>query len=407
VIRLAGLIAKNYRCFTDLDVAFEHDCTVVHAENGGGKTALLNAVATLLASWFTPAQRTLDAGADVRRARTATGSWEPQGDCYLLAEAVVDGRQFTWSRWLAGARNRSRLAGLRDAAREVVVPGRDWPLLAYYGTQRLWQTLNRTERKRGRARERSDGYVDCLDPRSSESQLVDWMSEQATADVQRQFRHEPPLGFLDAVTCAIRDATPGVRNLHFDLSTNDTVVEFDDGTESGWDGLSDGYHVFLALVADIARRAVTLNDHLGADAPRRTGGVVLIDEIDLHLHPRWQRTVVAGLRTAFPGLQFIVTTHSPQVLGSVENRQVRRLERGKLVAGTAFVHGRDTNAILRDVMGSDDRDARGREILRSLYDAVDTSDFPRAERELQRLSGMWGELDPEVVRAHALLSWQR
>ena len=102
------------------------------------------------------------------------------------------------------------------------------------------------------------------------------------------------------------------------------MVRFEDGHEAPWSELSDGYHVFIALVADIARRAVMLNEFDGADAPARVEGVVLIDELDLHLHPRWQRVALPRLRDAFPRLQFIITTHSPQVLSSAENRQVRR-----------------------------------------------------------------------------------
>ena len=104
-------------------------------------------------------------------------------------------------------------------------------------------------------------------------------------------------------------------------------MRFEDGHEAPWSELSDGYHVFIALVADIARRAVMLNEFDGAEAPARVEGVVLIDEIDLHLHPRWQRVALPRLREAFPRLQFIISTHSPQVLSSAENRQVRRLDR--------------------------------------------------------------------------------
>lgn len=78
--------------------------------------------------------------------------------------------------------------------------------------------------------------------------------------------------------------------------------------------LSDGYRVTLAVAVDIARRACALNPQLGTAAPTETEGVVLIDEIDLHLHPAWQRTVLRRLHRAFPKLQFVVTTHAPQVV---------------------------------------------------------------------------------------------
>jgi outer membrane protein assembly factor BamA len=137
------------------------------------------------------------------------------------------------------------------------------------------------------------------------------------------------------------------------------MVRFDAGHVAPWSELSDGYHAFIALIADIARRAVMLNEIDGGVAPERVEGVVLIDEIDLHLHPRWQRVALGGLRRAFPRLQLVVTTHSPQVLSSAENRQVRRLVDGRVQEHDVFVQGRDSNAILRELMRTDDRDEEG------------------------------------------------
>jgi predicted ATP-binding protein involved in virulence len=79
----------------------------------------------------------------------------------------------------------------------------------------------------------------------------------------------------------------------------------------------------VALVADVAHRCVRLNPHLGEDAAKRTPGVVLIDEVDMHLHPRWQQLVIQLLRTAFPDVQFIVSTHSPHVLTTVRKDSIR------------------------------------------------------------------------------------
>lgn len=90
--------------------------------------------------------------------------------------------------------------------------------------------------------------------------------------------------------------------------------------------LSDGVRNMMGLVADIAFRATKLNPHLGLEAARQTAGIVLIDEVDMHLHPSWQQTVLASLQEAFPNIQFIVTTHSPQVLSTVSREHIRVLE---------------------------------------------------------------------------------
>lgn len=104
-----------------------------------------------------------------------------------------------------------------------------------------------------------------------------------------------------------------------------------------------------------------LNESDGGEAPERAEGVVLIDEVDLHLHPQWQLTALDGLRNAFPRLQFVVSTHSPQVLSSTKNRQVRRLVDWRIQEHNVFVEGRDSNAILREQMDADDRGEAGTE----------------------------------------------
>ena len=176
-------------------------------------------------------------------------------------------------------------------------------------------------------------------------------------------------------------------------------MRFEDGHAAPWSELSDGYHVFIALVADVARRAVMLNEFDGAEAPEHVEGVVLIDEIDLHLHPRWQRTALPKLRDVFPKLQLIVTTHSPQVLSSVENRHIRRLIDGRLQEHPVFVEGRDTNAILREYMCTDDRDDKGVADLNRLHRAIDRGDRVEAERIHRELAGRWGDNDPALIRA--------
>ena len=168
-------------------------------------------------------------------------------------------------------------------------------------------------------------------------------------------------------------------------------------------GAVDGYHAFIALVADIARRAVMLNQFDGAAAPARVEGVVLIDELDLHLHPSWQRVALPRLREAFPRLQLVVTTHSPQVLSSAENRQVRWLVDGRIQEGQVFVEGRDTNAILREHMNTEDRDGEGARELQTLHELIDKGRHKEAEELYRKLFARWGDLDPDLIEAKVLL----
>jgi predicted ATP-binding protein involved in virulence len=126
----------------------------------------------------------------------------------------------------------------------------------------------------------------------------------------------------DAVVSCIEDASA----FHYDVKYERLVLTMHDGEELPFEILSDGYRNMVAMVADIAWRAVVLNPDLQERAPALAEGVVFIDEIDLHLHPRWQRRVLGDLRRAFPRLQFIVTTHSPFIVQSLEPGQLVNLD---------------------------------------------------------------------------------
>ena len=90
--------------------------------------------------------------------------------------------------------------------------------------------------------------------------------------------------------------------------------------------LSDGYRNMIGMVADIAYRAAVLNPQLGSEAAKLTPGIVLIDEIDLHLHPKWQRRVVEDLKRTFPKIQFFATTHSPFIIQSLKANELINLD---------------------------------------------------------------------------------
>ena len=282
------------------------------------------------------------------------------------------------------------------------MPGDRWPLFVWYGVDRLGRLRGR-HRKVERTRDRWEAYASSLDPNLDEAPLLQWLEDEFLGDVVRRQQEEPERFFHTAVMEAMVRATPGVTNAWYDPVERGPKVRFENGHVTSWSELSDGYHVYIALVADIARRAVMLNEIDGADAPARVEGVVLIDELDLHLHPRWQRVALPRLHEAFPRLQLVVSTHSPQILSSAENRQVRRLVNGRLQADHVFVEGRDTNAILREYMHTEDRDGEGTRELQTLHDFIDRGRLEDAEKLYKTLLARWGDLDPDLIEAKVLL----
>ena len=95
--------------------------------------------------------------------------------------------------------------------------------------------------------------------------------------------------------------------------------------------MSDGYRNMIGMIADIAYRCIKLNPHLGVNALKETNGLVLIDKLDLHLHPSWQKAIVKELTTSFPKIQFVATTHSPFIVQSLAKDQTINLEDQELI----------------------------------------------------------------------------
>lgn len=412
LFRLDRAQLQNYRCFENLDLRLERDLTVLFADNGGGKTLALRGVAALLGAWFTPIPghlwSTTNKEEELRQVRTPGGAWEPAGVATLQADGEIAGKSISWKHQMKPDDQRNQVTGLqaiREASRMVMRPGKPWPLLLWYGTQRLWNSTRYVKGKSPSRRTRKQGYTDCLDPRSSEAQLDQWLYREAVADVQAYQQQRPPRGFEEAVRKALLQATTGLKELRYDIGRGEMRVTFPDGREVGWWQLSDGFHIFMGLVADIARRAIMLNDHLGPGAVEQVEGVVLIDEVDLHLHPRWQVEVLGGLRRAFPKLQFVVTTHSALVLSGAENRQIRELCGLRVLERPHHVQGRDANAIYREEFRADIQGGIGKTWLRELHKLVDEGQVAAARARIAELREIWGPFDAELSYLESLLGW--
>lgn len=365
-LNILKLRLRDYRCFEEIDIDFHERLTVLIAANGAGKTSILDAVAVA----FGPYLGSFDEGvgkhflpSDIRLSRvrdTASSEMEyaPKG-VRLEATGYIPGSisdvvdlESTWRRSLAGPtkskttiKDAKELIDYGKRQQEAVrTPGKEavLPLLAYYGTGRLcgtgrlWQQKKLMEGKLSRT-SRTIGYLDCLDPASSYKSFVAWFRYWNTnalkglLDASKSGRPYSPTEFDDYIT-AVSDAVniclepAGWKDISYSLAREELVAHHDHYGELPVELLSDGIRNMIGMVADMAFRATKLNPQFGADAAKQTSGVVLIDEVDMHLHPSWQQRVLGQLREAFPKIQFIVTTHSPQVLTSVEASCVRLLK---------------------------------------------------------------------------------
>ena len=404
--RFQKLTLEQFRCFEHLELSLEIDLTLLFAENGSGKSSVLHALAVGLTAFQAGSPRTLklDPQRDARKVTLdARGRREAAGACKLEWTAQVgDEPAVSWSSSANPASNRKSTdhVAIQAAIEAIRVPGARWPLFAYYGVDRMGHGKASTKPAPTNP-DRWEGYAASLNPEQDDSALLTWLLEEILADTVRRQEDEPERFLATAVMDTVAKAAPKVTRAWYDPRERSPVVRFENGEVASWQELSDGFHVYLSLVADIARRAVILNEQDGGDAPSQIEGVVLIDEIDLHLHPRWQRVVLEGLRETFPRLQFVVTTHSPQVLSSALNRQVRLIRDGSLWPGTIHVEGRDSNSIMREYFATDDRDIDGANRLSALDDAIDAGNAEGARAKFKELLALWGTLDPDLIRRKA------
>ena len=165
--------------------------------------------------------------------------------------------------------------------------------------------------------------------------------------------------------------------------------------------LSDGEKCLLALVGDLARRLSLLNTD--KDNPLHGEGVVLIDEIDLHLHPKWQRSVVASLERTFPNCQFIITTHSPQVVGELAPKAVLLLRDGKFLGHAERSLGLSSGEVLEELMEGEASNAEIASRLATIRVSLEEDDITSAEAALSLVRQKVGDI-PQVLELQASIN---
>ena len=175
---------------------------------------------------------------------------------------------------------------------------------------------------------------------------------------------------LNAVRSAIYKFMPGFANLRVKRSPRLHMAIDKNGQTLNVAQLSQGEKSLMALIGDIARRLAVMNPAL--DNPLMGDGIVLIDEVDMHLHPKWQRTLINQLTTTFPNCQFVLTTHSPLVISDSKDMLTYLIGENQ-VKPLAPLYGEDANTVLLDIMDTDIRNTDINTRLNDLLDAMHDS----------------------------------
>jgi len=196
---------------------------------------------------------------------------------------------------------------------------------------------------------------------------------------------------------------PGYKSLRLDSEDpSRVVIDSKHGTLDAKQ-LSDGERGVLGMVLDLARRLSQANPQMD-DPVRDAEAIVLIDELDLHLHPAWQRRIVHALTEVFPQCQFIATTHSPQIIGEVRHEQIHIIEDGK-VYSPPHSFGVDSNRVLNEIMDTEPRTDEVGALLSEVSQAIGRQEYTQAHELVSKISELLGESDPEVTRLRILLDF--
>ncbi len=424
-MRIDRIEIQNFKRFEQQTLELHPRFTLLVGDNGAGKTTLLDALAVAAGVWLVkPPDTTLvDSGRNIMSAEIRLVS-EQVGDrvqfkelkpVSIQAEGVIAGQSVAWCRQIRkdGARTTSAdakaaldvVAGVyaRDEAGEDVL----CPVIGYYGAGRAWlpsRARGQKAKANGPAR-RWDAFYDCFEERIRLGDLQTWFQREAIAFANRKGSWRP--GY-EAVKRAVLRCIPDCENLWYDGDRAEIVLLIE-GAAQPFSLLSAGQRMMVALIADIAIKAVTQNafllpaDQLGPeDEPwprvlRDAPGLILIDEVDVHLHPKWQRRVVGDLKETFPAMQFVATTHSPQVIGEVPADEIRLMSQAGEITQPRISLGVDSNWILDHVMpDAESRDTETRKLLDDIEEALEEDDLTAAERKLreahERIQGSDGEL---------------
>ena len=378
-MRIDRLSIRNFKKFAEQQFEFHPQFTLLVGENGAGKTSVLDALAVAAGIWLAEVPDTALVGSR-RNILPHEIRLEPQSKpdrtqfierrpVIVNATGVIAGTEnVSWTRQIREKGSRTTNADAReclaliqgiydrDAAGENVL----CPVMAYYGAGRAWLPSNQRIPKgkpNGPAR-RWEAFYDCFSERIRFSDLNQWFRNETTERGNHGGRWRTG---ADVVRRVIIECIPEATDIWFDTD-RDQIVLVIAGNAQPFDNLSAGQRMLLAMIADLAIRVVTQNAYLlpaevlgDEDQPlprvlRQSPGLVLIDELDVHLHPIWQRRIVHDLKRLFPSIQFVCASHSPQLVGELQPEEILLLRDGQPTHPVQS-YGMDSNWVIEVIMG--------------------------------------------------------
>ena len=408
-MRLESIKLAGFRGISNLELEFPERVNVLVGVNGSGKSAVLDCTAIMLSRLI----GRIRSSAGTRRYFVDSDISNKTSETQNKVAIRFQGQSVHWSVTKTRRGRRKQTITRLDVMKKHLERFRseldenehtNLPVVVYYPVNRAVLDIPLRIRTRHRFDDRLAAYDQAFSGEGGSFRVFfEWFRERE--DLENEHRIDEP-GFRDpqlhAVRMAIKKLLPGFRKLKIRRSPLRMVVE-KNGEELIVNQLSDGEKCTLAMAGDLARRMAianpTMKDPLGTEA------VVLIDEIDLHLHPGWQRHIVSALAKTFTNTQFLLSTHSPTILSQLKSDSIwimEKTESGVVANRPEDAYGQAVDRILEDIM---DVPARPRKIetkLKNLFFAIDKGNTKKAKRLLDYLQRTIGA-DPALIKADVLI----
>ena len=398
----------NYRGIEDLTVNFGAGVNLIIGNNGAGKSSLLGGVSVALGSllaWVENVGGKEIIKDDIRMVSTLVGN-VTESVTYCTPVSVECKLEFcgvdyeytcikenevssTWQK------REPRAYEATKKMKELVNDRSSClPLLSYQGDGRqFFISMKRVNQPSGQI-ERRQGYKDCLKGTGSVGEMQDWCAQMDYAGYRLGHEATEYVLFKKIVSRFIMELE-GKNDICVEFSPKLNRLVYSEG-EKGYlvYNLSAGYQSVLCLVMELAYRTAILNPSL--NNMESLEGVSVIDEIDMHLHPRWQWKILSALRATFPKVQFIIATHSPIVISSAENAKLILMENPNKVKELADAYGNNVGEVLALTQGSSEMPEEVKKWRHEIEQALDENDLRKAEKIIQATAERLGETSSTV-----------
>ena len=394
----------NFRGMEDLTVEFSTGVNVIIGDNGAGKSSLLNGICIALGGLFSDlyiqginASRQIQ-DEDIRMTSVLVGDTTEHTEKHFPVTVKVDLILFNEQQRYEVAKENllshsiMRTPHLQNNMREAISnPARKLPLLNYQSAERKFVPKTQSaDVIKLRKPERKEGYKNAFSGTSDFSEILDWCTQMDYTEYKLKHEVREYRNFKSIISKFMRelmnlktvprvDYAAAIDQLMFYNGSNGEAVNI----------LSAGYQNVLCMIMDIARRSVLLNPTM--DEFEMLEGVVIIDEIDMHLHPKWQWKILDALKATFPKVQFIVATHSPMIISSAKDAKLIKMITPNEIEYLTSAYGYNISDVVELRQGSTELPQQAKELKDALENSIDGGNFEKAEQLVREAVEIFGE----------------